>query len=114
MHALPPLSSTSEADPVGRALASAAIVGGVMAELPCRFHLADATGGAWVVVSCPRDSDPARAAFYHERTLTAVQRLMLSLWTEGVAAVWEPAADPPPDALPDLDVFLGRVWCPSR
>lgn len=114
MHALPSLLATGTADPIGRALASAAVVGGVMAELPCRFRLVGGVGGVWVVVACPPDADPARAAFYRERTLTAVQRLTLSLWSEGVAAVWEPAPVVP-DTLPDLDgdVLLGRVWCPA-
>lgn len=114
MHALPSLLTAGEADPIGRALASAAVVGGVMAELPCRFRLVGGVGGAWVVVTCPPDIDPARAAFHRERTLTAVQRITLSLWTEGVAAVWEPAplaAEP----MADLggDVLLGRIWCPG-
>ena len=115
MHALPSLLAAREADPIGRALASAAVVGGVLVELPCRFRLVTGIGGVWVVVACPTDADPARAAFHRERTLTAVQRLMLSLWSEGVAAVWE-TAPVAPDALPDLgdDVLLGRVWCPAE
>lgn len=108
--AVPPFG----ADPVGRALASAAMVGGVMAELPCRFRLVGGTGGVWVEVACPADDDPVRAAFARERSLTAVQRLTLSLWSEGVAAVWEPAPLPT-GALPDASDadLLGRVWCPT-
>lgn len=114
MHALPSLLSTGEADPIGRALASAAVVGGVMAELPCRFVPHPAAGGVWLLVTCAPVADPARAAFHRERTLTAVQRLTLSLWAEGIAAVWEPAPLGA-ETTPDLggDILLGRVWCPA-
>ena len=85
-----------------------------MAELPCRFRLVGATGGGWIVVHCPADPDPARAAFARERSLTAVQRLTLALWSEGINAVWE-AAPLPDGALPDAGSadLLGRVWCPD-
>lgn len=87
-----------------------------MAELPCRFLVAPDQGGQWAVVVCSPPRDDAHAAFVHERTLTAVQRFTLSLWSDGVAAVWEPA--PLPEAsLASLclgdDAPLGRVWCPD-
>lgn len=110
----------SAADAVTRALAAAAIVAGVMAELPCRFHVLPSVGGQWIVVACAPAGDAAHAAFVHERSLTAVQRLTLSLWSEGVAAVWEPVpfATAPsetelrPEGLAGHSV-LGRVWCPD-
>lgn len=99
-----------------QALASASTVGGVMAELPCRFLLAPGEGGQWAVVVSAPARDEAHATFVAERSLTAVQRFLLALWTEGVAAVWEPAPLPP-DALTDArlgtDQPLGRVWCPE-
>jgi hypothetical protein len=114
MPALSYLLSSGASDPIGRALASAAVVGGVMAELPCRFVPRRTVDGVSLLVTCTPDVDPARAAFHRERTLTAVQRLTLTLWTEGVAAVWEPAPLGA-ETTPDLggDVLLGRVWCPG-
>ena len=87
-----------------------------MAELPCRFHLSEAADGLRVVVTCPPEADPAREAFVRERTLTAVQRLTLALWSEGVTAIWQAGL-----LLPDLHLpegveraaIVGVVWCPT-
>jgi hypothetical protein len=42
----------------------------------------------WVVVSSRRDDDPDRAAYVEERSLTAVQRASLQLWSEGIRTSW--------------------------
>ena len=42
----------------------------------------------WVVVTCLRVDDAAEQARLQERCLTAVQRVSLSLWTEGVRTSW--------------------------
>lgn len=87
-----------------------------MAELPCRFVMTPADGGHWAVIVSETPRDDAHAAFVAERSLTAVQRFLLSLWSDGVAAVWEPAPLPA-DALGDVrlgtDLPIGRVWCPE-
>jgi hypothetical protein len=42
----------------------------------------------WVVVSARRDSDEDRSAYVMERSLTAVQRASLQLWSEGIRTSW--------------------------
>lgn len=117
MPVVAPVALPPPHDPaVARAFSSAALVGGVMAELPCRFHLAQVGSGLRVVVACPPEADPAREVFVRERTLTAVQRLTLALWSEGVTAIWQPGAPASDLRLPDgveRDAVVGIVWCPA-
>ena len=42
----------------------------------------------WVVITCLRAGEDEEQARYQERCLTAVQRVSLSLWTEGVRTSW--------------------------
>jgi hypothetical protein len=42
----------------------------------------------WVIVSARRDADPERNAYVEERSLTAVQRASLQLWSEGIRTSW--------------------------
>lgn len=113
---VPPLPADASVGAVVRAFSAAALVGGVMAELPCRFHLAEAADGLRVVVACRPEADPAREVFVRERTLTAVQRLTLALWSEGVTAVWQAGPLPHDLRLPEeLEpaAVIGAVWCPA-
>ena len=87
-----------------------------MAELTCRFLIAPGQGGQWAVVVCSPPRDDAHAAFVLERSLTAVQRFTLSLWSEGVLAVWEPAPLPEAALMAlnlDGEAAIGCVWCPD-
>ena len=73
-------------------------------------------GGQWVLVTCRRSDEPGHAAHLRERSLTAAQRFALSLWRDGLDAVWVQ------DGLPDGDAFrsaglplgpadpVGLVW----
>lgn len=75
-------------------------------------------GGTYVLVTCRGAAEPAHAAHLHERSLTAAQRFVLSLWRDGLDAVWLA------DGLPDGDAFraaglpigpaepVGLVWVP--
>ena len=42
----------------------------------------------WVVVTCLRVDDPEQQAHLKERSLTAVQRVSLSLWSESIRTSW--------------------------
>jgi len=42
----------------------------------------------WVVVTCLRVDDPEQQAHLEERSLTAVQRVSLSLWSESIRTSW--------------------------
>ena len=71
----------------------------------------------WVVVAARRDADAEREAHYRERTLTAVQRASLQLWSEGIRTGWstEMALEDPAfyeAARMDMDteVVLGVLW----
>jgi hypothetical protein len=72
-----------------------------------------------VLVTCRRSEEPGHAAHLRERSLTAAQRFALSLWLDGIDAVWTA------DGLPDGDAFrtaglpigasdpVGLVWVPD-
>ena len=42
----------------------------------------------WVVVTCLRVDDPEQQAHLKERSLTAMQRVSLSLWSESIRTSW--------------------------
>ncbi len=42
----------------------------------------------WVVVTCLRVEDEEQQAHFKERSLTAVQRVSLSLWSESIRTSW--------------------------
>lgn len=105
---------TLSADPVAdaalqRAAGAAVDVAGAYADSPVGFWpLTDAAaalvaprrdGGQWVLVTCRQSAEPAHAAHLRERSLTAAQRFSLSLWRDGLDAVWIR------DELPDGDAF---------
>ncbi len=71
----------------------------------------------WIVVACPRTSEPDEAVRLRERTFTAVQRASLQLWTEGIRTTWSPdlVTDDPSfyaaaDVDPGREVALGVLW----
>ena len=71
----------------------------------------------WVVVSARRDDDEKRAAYVMERSLTAVQRASLQLWSEGIRTSWstemaveEPAFYEAVGLDPDAERALGVLW----
>lgn len=71
----------------------------------------------WVVVTARRDDDDERAAHYRERSLTAVQRAALQLWSEGIRTSWstemaleEPAFYEAAGLDPDAEAALGVLW----
>jgi hypothetical protein len=71
----------------------------------------------WVIVSARRDADEARAAYVMERSLTAVQRASLQLWSEGIRTSWstdlvveEPAFYEAVGLDMDVDRALGVLW----
>lgn len=75
--------------------------------------------GTCVLVTCRASAEPAHAAHLRERSLTAAQRFVLSLWHDGLDAVWVA------DGLPGGDAFraaglplgaaepVGLVWVPD-
>ena len=73
----------------------------------------DLAPGGWIVVTCLGAGDDAEGGHLRERTLTAVQRFMLSLAADDVGSVW--VDDGLPEALEaamDLgarDALLGVV-----
>ena len=90
---------------------------GASARLPAEAGLvADREAGQWVLVTCRHSDEPGHAAHLRERSLTAAQRFSLSLWSDGLSAVWVQ------DRLPDGDAFrvagvpigpsdpVGLVW----
>lgn len=71
----------------------------------------------WIVVTCERAADPARDEHVRERSLTAVQRFSLSLWSQGLRTSW--IVDLLPDSAELYDVLqvdagaecvLGVIW----
>jgi hypothetical protein len=71
----------------------------------------------WVVVSARRDDDEVRAAYVMERSLTAVQRASLQLWSEGIRTSWstemaveEPAFYEAAGLDPAVERALGVLW----
>lgn len=130
LHLSPVHPACADADAaVARAAAQAAEVSGAFARTPVRFvrlpapplagTVPDRGDGVWVLVSCERSADAAHEAHLGERCRTAVQRFTLSLWQDGVEAVWLPDHVPPPDVLRRAGADLGShapvglVWCPA-
>lgn len=111
---------------LARAAVAAADVGGAYADSPVAFWPLDGgaarlveslrDGGRWILVTCRRSDEPGHAAHLYERSLTAAQRFSLSLWIDGLDAVWIQ------DGLPAGDTFraaglaiglskpVGLVW----
>ena len=133
MHALPtsaplrPALADAVAEAAFRRAAHAAVdVAGAYADSPVGFWPLSGTaadlaaplrrGGTWVLVTCRHAHEPGHAAHLRERSLTAAQRFALSLWRDGLDAVWVQ------DGLPDGDAFraaglalgaaepVGLVW----
>ena len=125
LSATPPLHPP--ADALRRAAGAAFDVSGAYADSPVGFwpldgasaHLVggpDREAGQWVLVTCRHSDEPVHAAHLRERSLTAAQRFSLSLWSDGLSAVWVQ------DGLPDGDAFriagvpigpsdpVGLVW----
>ena len=122
-----PLHPTPSGDAaLARAAGAAADVSGAYADSPVAFwplggaaaRLAEPLrrGGRWILVTCRRSDEPGHAAHLYERSLTAAQRFSLSLWIDGLDAVWVQ------DGLPTGDAFraagleigpaepVGLVW----
>ena len=121
----PPPDDVAEAA-LRRAAGAAVDVAGAYADSPVGFWpltgeaagLASPRrpGGQWVLVTCRRSDEPGHAAHLRERSLTAAQRFALSLWRDGLDAVWVQ------DGLPDGAAFqaaglpigtaepVGLVW----
>ena len=120
-------ASNSEADAaLRRAACAAGDVSGAYADSPFGFWpltgpaagLAGPPrpGGQWVLMTCRHSDEPGHAAHLRERSLTAAQRFALSLWRDGLDAIWVQ------DGLPDGDAFraaglplgpadpVGLVW----
>ncbi len=104
----PPATPVADAA-LQRAAGAAVDVAGAYADSPVGFWpLTGAAAalvaplradGQWVLVTCRTSGEPAHAAHLHERSLTAAQRFSLSLWRDGLDAVWVR------DGLPDGDAF---------
>lgn len=111
-----------------RAAGAALDVSGAYADTPVGFWPLDGRapgvapprdGGMWVLVTCRHAAEPAHAAHLRERSLTAAQRFALSLWVDGLDAVWTT------DGLPDGDDVrvagiaigaadpVGLLWIPD-
>lgn len=109
-----------------RAVGTAVEVSGAYSVPPVRFWPLASTAarlvearradGQWVLVTCATAAEPAHAAHLRERSRTAAQRFSLSLWCDGLDAVWIG------DDLPERDAFraagldigtaepVGLVW----
>ena len=111
-HAFPPGAPPADRanDAALRRAAGAAVgVSGAYADSPVGFWPLTGTaaalvaplrsGGQWVLVTCRQSDEPAHAAHLRERSLTAAQRFSLSLWRDGIDAVWVH------EALPDGNAF---------
>ena len=110
-----------------RAVGDAQGVSGAYADSPVGFWplrgaahaLVAERHGTCVLVTCRSAAEPAHAAHLRERSLTAAQRFVLSLWHDGLDAVWIA------DGLPAGDAFraaglpigaaepVGLVWVPG-
>lgn len=112
--------SFSDAFDRARALANEPAASSV----PCHFLLAaeqSEQGGRWVVVMCPGGPlSVSEKAARHERCLTAVQRFMLSLDVDCIAAKWSSREAPEVEALiermreVEAEEIIGAVWCMPR
>ena len=124
----PPFPPAVPATALLRAVGDAQAVSGAYSASPVRFWPLNGTAaalvaprrgaGTWVLVTCRGSVEPAHAAHLRERSLTAAQRFVLSLWHDGLDAVWVA------DGLPDGEAFrasgvpistaepVGLVWVP--
>jgi hypothetical protein len=100
-----------------RAAGAAVDVAGAYADSPFGFwpltgEAADlagslGAGGQWILVTCRRSGEPGHAAHLRERSLTAAQRFALSLWRDGLDAVWVEDGLPAGDAFRAAGLPLG-------
>ncbi len=76
-------------------------------------------GGTWVLVTCRHAAEPGHAAHLRERSLTAAQRFALSLWLDGLDAVWTVDGLPDGDDVRAAGVAIGAaepvglLWIPT-
>lgn len=119
----------SDADGALRRAAGAALdVSGAYADSPVGFWplkggaaaVAPARdGGTWVLVTCRHAAEPGHAAHLRERSLTAAQRFALSLWLDGLDAVWTTEGLPDGDTVRAAGIAIGAadpvglLWIPG-
>ncbi len=111
-----------------RAAGAALDVSGAYADPPVGFwplagRAADVApardGGTWVLVTCRHAAEPGHAAHLRERSLTAAQRFALSLWLDGLDAVWTVEGLPDGDDVRAAGVTIGAadpvglLWIPT-
>lgn len=112
----PSQSSARTATALQRAAREADGVPGDYVGAPCGFRALDASEvsveapgpGEWVLVTCSGVEEEARQDHLRERCLTAAQRFILSLWSDGLAARWVDEGVPDADALRAGGLDLGR------
>lgn len=116
---------------MARAIDDAGTVSGAYATSPCAFvplgdearllvdalRPAGAGRGSWVLVTVRDSGEPGQRHHLRERSLTAAQRVMLTLACDGVDNAWVEEGVPGAAAFraagADLEdgVPVGLVWC---
>ncbi|HEX9951735.1 MAG TPA: hypothetical protein VGB53_08200 [Rubricoccaceae bacterium] len=132
LHSAPP-PTPAPSGALRRAVGAAKDIAGAYADTPAGFwplsgrasalvRRAGApgqTGGTWVLVTCRSSGEPGHAAHLRERSLTAAQRFALSLWLDGLDAVWTAEGVPDGDAFRAAGLAIGAaepvglVWVPD-